>query len=204
MSINVPPTLEDVYNELEKEVITLNIKWNQFRELYATSDEIVGILQDTASGFFSLLQRVLLYDILLSVCRLTDNPKIGPHQTLSLKRLPSAVETVDVNLKSQIEIDVENLWNQALYARQYRDWRIAHSDYDVIFNLNPDQKLPGFTREQLEETLKQIRDLMNKVRAQIHGPHMGFEHGQLKGDANALIGFIRYAHECFDKERREA
>src|SRR5258708_12664398 len=92
-----------VYIQLEKSVITLNAKWNQFIELYATSENTVELLNKTANWFFKTFQRVLMDDILLSICRLTDPPEMGRHhQNLSLLRWPAFLYTVSPILQPQV------------------------------------------------------------------------------------------------------
>ena len=63
----MPNGLGELYSELWTEVAWLHLKWNQYRELFATSEEQVTVMNQAAPAFFGDLQRTLWEDVLCSV-----------------------------------------------------------------------------------------------------------------------------------------
>jgi hypothetical protein len=65
------------WDAFRNELIVLHAKWQQYRKLYGTSDERIGLLNSSAGFFFGLVHDVMWDDIVLHIARLTD-PGLDP------------------------------------------------------------------------------------------------------------------------------
>jgi hypothetical protein len=74
----------------------------EYRKLYGESAERVAFLNETAGFFFRVVQDVLWDDILLHIARLTDPPKQGVYENLTLLRLPSLIDDKAVGRRSAV------------------------------------------------------------------------------------------------------
>jgi len=75
--------LGSIFTELENELIWLHHKWDQYLKLFGRSEKQIIILNETANGFFGLVQMVLFEDIILHISRLTDPSKTFGKKNLS-------------------------------------------------------------------------------------------------------------------------
>jgi hypothetical protein len=78
--------LAEVFSKFFHECAGLHAKWNECIALFGTNQGRIDILNSAASGFFGMVQRVLWEDVLLHICRLTDDRKVGRRnrETLSI------------------------------------------------------------------------------------------------------------------------
>ena len=65
------------FNRLYNECLWLHLKWSEYVSLYGTSPARIDLLNKSARGFFVLLDSSLWEDVLLHICRLTDDPGVG-------------------------------------------------------------------------------------------------------------------------------
>jgi transposase InsO family protein len=115
------------FHRLWDECAWLHVKWRDFESLYAASESRVDLLNASARGFFRLLEDALWDDVLLHLCRLTDDPMVGRRrrQTLSIRRLAAVV---DPAIRTMIKALVADAVRKAAFARDWRDRHIAHRD----------------------------------------------------------------------------
>jgi hypothetical protein len=88
------------YSLLNNEVAVLHLYWKEYIELFGTNQKRVDRLNQTAPGFFRMLQTELFQTNILHLARLTDPPKTGKKENLSLHKLPELV--TDVGLKKTL------------------------------------------------------------------------------------------------------
>ena len=96
----MPTPLGEIHHELHEEVSWLHLKWNQFRALYASTDETIDLLNATAPTFFKNQCRIMWEDALLHLCRVTDRPKSCGKPTLTIMRIPTLIP--DDNIRTQV------------------------------------------------------------------------------------------------------
>jgi AbiU2 len=65
------------YSALYQEVAILHLYWKEYTNLFGTNQERIDRLNQTAPGFFRMLQDELLLTNVLHIARLTDPPKSG-------------------------------------------------------------------------------------------------------------------------------
>ena len=76
--------LGEFFHHLMQEASRLHLKWNEYEALFNAGREKVENMNRAAPGFFWITQNALWHDIILSLCRITDNGS----KVLSVKRLP--------------------------------------------------------------------------------------------------------------------
>ena len=65
--------LGEFFHYLMQEASRLHLKWNEYEALFNAGPEKVTNMNLAAPGFFWLAQNALWHDIILNVCRITDN-----------------------------------------------------------------------------------------------------------------------------------
>jgi hypothetical protein len=77
----------------------------------------------TAGFFFTVVEDALWHDILLHITRLTDPPKQGDYENLTIFRLSSVLPGDE--LKSEIDRLLNRVRDDAKFAHDWRNRRIG-------------------------------------------------------------------------------
>ena len=204
------PQLGPIYNALTNEITSLHGKWNQYRKLFATSEERIDLLNRSASYFFWLIQETLLEDVLLHLARLTDLADHGRGRTnLTLRQLPDLISD------SALKRDVTDLVGRAVAATSAAvDWRhrrLAHRDLALALAPVGAQlatsrgPLAGVSRADIEAALAAFRNVLNRIEAYFwNGREVGYQYfeGGL-GNADVLLQCLhRDRLACEARDRR--
>ena len=178
------------------DVSVLHFDWKTYRALFGTSPERVELLNRVAGVFFGTVHRVLLYDVLLRLARLTDPAVTGHRKDRENAGLRQLVEKLKPRLApaahSDLEQQVDELVTLCGPIRENRDRRMAHSDLATALEYHPDP-LPGVSRAQVEEILSRIRAFINKLEWHTERPQTDFTLVSALGDAEVLLRKLKYA-----------
>jgi hypothetical protein len=197
------PELGALFHRLTNECAHLHLKWHEYVLLFGTNEARVALLNRAAAGFTGLVEEIFWDDLLLHICRLTDDPKVGRRnrEALSLRQLPS------MELAPELRMELPRLVYEAQkasgFARDWRDRRIAHRDLHLA--LNPRAKpLDDASRQLVGAALDGIVAVLHAVEAHYcHGSRMGYAFtAGPAGDAEALLHVLRDGLEAADKRRQ--
>jgi len=185
------PTLGPLYHALHNQVAWIHAKWLEYRKLYAKSEERIEFLNRTARFFFGIIQTTIWDDILLHISRLTDPPKRGKFENLTLLRLPDAV--TDKKLADDLRVLIDECLDRCQFARDWRDKRIAHNDYFLALDSKA-TPLPGVSRQHIADVLASFSKIINRVyEAYVPDTEIGFDHFIAPGDAESLVCHLNLA-----------
>ena len=194
------PTVGPLYDALYNEVSWLHAKWNQYRILYAESRERVESLNRIAGFFFRMIQNVLWEDVLMHIARLTDPPRSAGKDNLTLLRLSEALD--EPTLSAEVEILVEEAKKAALFARDWRNRRLAHTDLKLALE-DRAEPLPGVSRHNVEQALAAIAAVLNKIWAHFSRAEVAFGLLIVHDDAESLAYYLKCAIDAKDRESEE-
>ena len=175
------------YEAIRQDLIRVHAHWQIFKQLYAASEARLGILGDTAPGFFKLLQDVLVDSAVLSLSRLTD-----PASYVSFASLVKQLKTQLPNsFYGELKEDLVALQAACADIRQHRHKRVAHR---VRKGERPElqespRKLPPLTRSKIEGAMTAMAGLMNKVLGNFDSTEQLFE-PIVAGDAESLLFYL--------------
>ena len=188
-------SIHELREHLEKQVISLNRRWNMYNSLFAETEEKIHILQETAPHMFAVIQTALFDDIILSLTRLTDPKKNGKHENLVLEQL---LEHSDIKTKpellDQLKIQIIALREKCQKCRTIRDKSIAHQDLThALTALSPYQ---GISLEDMKESLDMVNKLMNTVSKSLENEETLYElHIELNTDVDSLFESLEKAKQ---------
>jgi hypothetical protein len=199
----MPAPLGDVHFALWQETAFLHWKWNEYRELFGSSPNEIELLNTAAPAFFYLAEKAMWQDISLHLCRLTDAPKRGNQQRLSLTQLPPLIP--DSTLRNKVELLVTEAKQKVnSFARGWRDRRFAHEDLPSLDEGQP-RPLPPASRQHVEGALAAIRDAMNCIEAHYenHAPVPFESVVEPLGGAASLLFYLRKGLESQRNEDKK-
>ncbi len=150
----------EMYFNFRNELISLHVKWQEFRVLYAESKDVIDILNESAEVFFGSLQDILWKDVLLHLCRLTDNKKVKGKETLSVFQFPQHIK--DQGLKEKVENAANEACTKAKFARDWRNRRLAHRELPALTG-QKSKPLASASRAHVEEVLESMRNFINLI-----------------------------------------
>lgn len=193
-------TLKTKIKAIDAEVMRLHYKWKHFKQVFG-SDEKVKLLNEAAPVFFGYLWNIMLFDILLSIARLTDPPKSKVKsiikENLSFDNL--VLEINDANLQSRLTQQILALKEKMKAVKIWRDEKIAHND---LLRLMKEAPLPAIQVTEITDALALIRGIMNafhqNFNLQTVWYEICFEHDP--GDGKSLMYHLKYG---FDASRED-
>ena len=150
--------LGTIYYAIYCEVVFLNARWGQYRDLFAADQETIDLLNRHGQFLFRVLQDSLWEQTLLHVARLTDPPRSRDNENLSIDQL---VELVPDELVRGAAANLAAICKEkSKFAREHRNKRIAHRDLGHALKEAP-EPLNGVSRAHVEEMLSSLAALLN-------------------------------------------
>lgn len=196
----MPTVLADLHFHLENELTWLHLIWKEYKTLYATNERRVHLLNATAPNFFVHFENLVWRDVMLHLCCLTDPPKSAGKDTLTVRRLPDAVD--DAQLKARVQQETDIAAQAAGFARDWRHRLIAHRSLDHV--LNPQlEPLATAGCSEIENALTALRQVMNSVSVHYEGRYQDFEGVVASSSgAQALLYFLSSGLEAEETRKR--
>ena len=189
--------LGQLHYELWNELAWVHAKWREYRHLYGTDEATIAILNAAAPAFFYFLGAILFDDVLLHLTRLTDPPEYRGHARLTLRRLPGLIP--DPVLRAKAEDLLKVVLTRTDFARDRRDRRIAHRDLLTVRGSHP-APLAHASRQNVEDALASMRNLMNEVESTFENSTTVFEGFISSGGADWLTACLRVGLSYRDED----
>ena len=131
----------DAFYNLHLNWLETSVQFEEYRELFNDEND-VGMLNAIGAKFFRNIQLIMQDSLILHITRLTDQPGSGKKRNLSVRQIMQLLEK-DQNIPrperfrdqewiEKLEELVTKAEDIAEYARQHRNWRIAHLDFDTV------------------------------------------------------------------------
>ena len=186
------PELASVYRALRIEVTWLHARWITYSQLFSHSEARIDLLNECARSHFHFIHEVLLNDLLLALCKLTDPAIQGKNENLSMERLQRLLEaTGDPLLAKECEATLNGLETFAAPMKVLRNKQLAHLDLAVALEEDADP-LPPIAKAQIGDALGLLRKYLNAVELHYNDSEWGYEHFLMTGsDSNALVNVLR-------------
>jgi hypothetical protein len=186
------------YSLLTNEVAILHLYSKEYVDLFGTNQKRIDRLNQTAPGFFRMLQTELFQTNILHLARLTDPPKTGRKENLSLQNLPDLV--TDAGLKQTLTDLLAVVTEKTEFCRDWRNRRFAHHDLALATQTNA-TPLETANKEKFNEALASLADVLNAVERHYFRGVTSFEHIAGHNGAATLLHVLGDGVKA--KERRQ-
>jgi len=147
------------YTVLFDEFALLNLYWKEFLELFATNDKRIARMNQSAPGFFQMLQEQQFETNMSHLARLTDSAKSVGKENLTVQNLPELV--TDPGLKAELETHVADIKQKTKFCRDWRNRRFAHHDLLLATQDSHVAPLEAATKEKIIAALQAVSDMLN-------------------------------------------
>jgi hypothetical protein len=193
------PQLGEVFYVLWNELAWLDLKWQQYCQLFAASSKRVELLNASAGLFFRVVQDVLWDDVLLAIARLTGPVRSVGKDNLTLRRLPDLVS--DTSLTPLLQAAVDQAVGAAAFAKDWRDRRIAHRDLALVLDRGA-QPLAPASRANVRAALATMHNVFDTLHERYFGSRIGWELISSHGDADAVVHRLAAARLTEEKRMK--
>lgn len=149
------------FSALWQELAWLFSKWSEYLALFDAGSSRIDIMKNSAPLFFRLVQDSLFEGVILQIARLTDPPRTGTKENLTIKRLPTMVD--DEELERQLEEAIEEVMDATEFCRDWRNRRFAHRDLRLAIEDGITPLLPA-SRVGVTDALTLIAKVLNLVQ----------------------------------------
>lgn len=186
-----------IFDTLKVEITDLHLRWVIYRQLYASSNEAVELLNASGSNVFYLLQFLLLDDCALKLSKLTDPPTQGKFENLSVHQLVNAIVDSDGAFpRAEMEGILKTLNARCEGFRTIRNKRIAHADLNHALRV-VEEPLLGISREDVELALETVREAINCIESHYFQSETLYQEVIIpySGDGNKLLAILRAGNQ---------
>ena len=159
------------FDELFAEVGFALANWTMLEFIHELSDEESRAFQRSGPGFFAMAQTSMFYDVIMTICRLTDPVQSGrkkANTNLSIQYLKVLGQEGD--WPEHLTRLIGEATNSAKPIRRFRDKHLAHRDLQSLRS----GKRYSVTAGQCGEALEKIMLVLNELCRTYGGAEFAF------------------------------
>lgn len=183
----------ELLDAIEREFTQLGYRWAMFRQLFDSGQDNIDLLNKSGSNVFQLLQKLIIDDVMMSLCRLTDPPTSAGSENASLKNLVGKLRE-ELSLESTKKIDAKlfELSEHLEKVKVLRNKALSHTDLTHALNT---ELLPRPTYDELEGAMDAATSILDEITGKVFDcsivyiPHIPFGR-----DGNKLLSVLATAH----------
>jgi hypothetical protein len=180
----------DAYETLSPDLAWLHVRWQLYQQLFCKGERRIALLNETAGFFFYVTQQILLSDVILGVCRLSDPPSMGKRHNLVLKSLVKLVESAShPKLAIELQVILQEFKEAVQPLKTHRNRRIAHRDSDAALRASS-KPLPNISLHQIERPLEIGQRFLKAIERTFKDAETHYSDVILHDDANALVATL--------------
>lgn len=190
LSTRIPPAIAEVFSELKTVIMETHFRWLTYRELFAASQSRIDLLNECAGPFFAIIHDILVNDVQLDLCKLTERARTPKFENLSLEQLQERVASYgDASLAGRCDELLTQIHSHAALFRDRRNKKLAHIDLATALGTAP-APLRGVTRKSIDDTLEAVRAYMNAIENHYDGAQTSYEYSIIHKGATAIIALL--------------
>ncbi|WP_321528869.1 hypothetical protein [Sedimenticola selenatireducens] len=189
----MPYENRELFNAIEREFLQLRYRWGLFCQLFDSGQSNIDLLNKSGSNVFQLLQKLVIDDLMMSLCRLSDRNESMGHENASIRNMINrAKENLSNETNSKVQGLLSELDRHLKNISKLRNKALSHTDYEHA--LNP-ELLPRPTYDELENSVDVIRRILGALSSELYNystsyvPLMPLGH-----DGNKLLAVLTKAH----------
>lgn len=148
-------------------------------------------MEKWGAGIFALIQDLLLHDVLLRLCKLTDDMGAGPRTNLVLERVLEQAESWLTPAQfSEAKAKFGELRAAVKSLKEWRNKLIAHEDEQTAMGI---RQLPAVRFAEISAAVDACEQILTAVDPNAEHTQFMYRHMISAGDGNSLIQVLRFA-----------
>jgi len=150
---------KELLKSIEREFVHLNYRWKILCQLYESGEKNINLLNKSGSNIFHLLQKLIIDETMLSLCRLDDPPNLGKNFNASIRGYLDKVEIDEIE-NVEIQKSLLELEEPMKEIRNARKKILAHSDALYATKI---EVLERITYDDIEYSIALINKILNII-----------------------------------------
>jgi AbiU2 len=201
MSINaagkMPKEVAEEWQPIWAEVVDLHSFWEFHRDLWGNPQH-KALMEDILPGPFRLIRGACLTSIVMGIGRLFDPPEDMRKKKANLS-FPRLLATIKQARPSDgaLHQNLETLFDEAKVCyppiQAWRHQRYGHRDKRTALGQEP---LPDVDEQAVDKMLSRLRNLLQAIHTHFNSSGTPMEFPARRGDADALMRYIRRGYEA--------
>jgi len=171
-----------LYDSLYNEIIWIELKWIEFKELFGTKESRVDLMNKTAPFFFHMIQNVLWENLLLGIARITDPKATSGKKNITINALSEHI--TDLEFKSTLDNLINEIIIESDFCRDWRNRHISHNDFKLSIDNQNAVPLKLASRLKLKTVIQKVDELVHLFEFKYFNSQTGFQY--MKSDRGAL------------------
>jgi hypothetical protein len=123
-TFTLTPKQEEVFKFIENQLMTISMKWGEWKKLFGPPYGNLSIMQETAPTFFSITREALMHEVMLSIRRLFDLEKMSGNENCTFEWLSKNLD--QGNKRSEFEQALQHLKPKTAFLNTWRHKVLAH------------------------------------------------------------------------------
>jgi HEPN superfamily AbiU2-like protein len=190
----LPETLRPTWEALYNEVVAVHARWMIYRQLFAQSEERIGILNACAANFFYFIHETLLNDVQLTLSKLADPATTSGRTNATLQRLVNEIMALnEPTLTDKLSKLLAEYIASCQLMKIRRNKQIAHYDHATLpqqYGSSPADVL-GPSRQEIEDALAALRRFMEHAEVYFTSSSTAYQEVISQSDAEALMSVLQ-------------
>jgi HEPN superfamily AbiU2-like protein len=188
-----PAAITELYRPLWEDVAGLYLKWRIYRQVFATAQADIDVLNETAGVFFNLTHNMWIREVVRVLGCLTDPSDTGGKKNLSLPALVKAIN--QGKGPTDLQLKVDHVISSYKPFKDHRNRNISHHDLDTRKGIAV-VPLPPISRIDIEHAVRSSADLINAVEAFFGVPKTDFDKETAdRADGDSLLAYLRVGRD---------
>jgi hypothetical protein len=186
--------------ELVNAIAYFKFDFKQYKTIYTYDERRVNLLETTAETFFIFLSKYYKQRFALIISVLTDPPKQGNHNNLTIDIFEEIAETNKFKFKDKIISNNIKIKKMSKYFHGIRDKFLAHLNVDYLIG----EKILENDSEAIEKVAEIIELLTDSCYyfIDIYGAELPpIDPIIVKGDAQDLMRYLRKGYIAEQQNR---
>ena len=189
-----------LYDSLYNEIVWIESKWIEFRELFGIKESRIELMNKTAPFFFYMIQNVLWENLLLGIARITDPKATSGKKNITINALSDYI--ADIEFKSTLDNLITEIISESDFCRDWRNRHISHKDFKLSIDNQNEEPLKLASRLKLKTVLQKVEELVNLLEIKYFNSQTGFQYMKSDGGATNLL-YIMESGLRYNADQRE-
>ena len=156
---------QPLLNAIEGEFIQLRYRWALFCQLFDSGQDNVDLLNKSGSNVFQLLQKLIIDDAMMTLCRLSDPEKSMGHENASIRNLFKKLkDNLSGETARKIDAKLLELDAHMKNISTLRNKAISHKDLNHALAV---ELLPRPAYDELEKSIETVKSILNALTSEL-------------------------------------
>ncbi|MDF1717017.1 MAG: hypothetical protein P1U75_10180 [Antarcticimicrobium sp.] len=193
----------DLFN-LQNSYFNIAVQWRFYKSLFGVNQQRIDLLNKVSGIFFREVERTLFESVITGLCRITDPIETGrgngARKNLTFRVLEKHIENSDMSIFEEFMARFDE---GATFARDWRNRKLSHLDYDVA---RGGATLETASRAKVQELIDCLGELLQWIHQEYLDMSLSLDVGLPPEDEMRVLELLYLStqeEENFERQLKE-